>query len=83
MPHILAVESFEDGTDNRVAGGFSPPACIILSPVDMVPASDVFSMPEFFEVLSNRSICVVDKSGWQRLTPQGEFIEINPMRTVM
>jgi len=42
-----------------------------------------FVMPMFFEVLSNGSICVVDKSGWQRFTPQGEFIERNPTRTVV
>ncbi len=40
-----------------------------------------FSMPMFFEVLGNGSICVIDESGWQRFDPNGHFIERNPGRT--
>ena len=41
------------------------------------------SMPMFFEVLGNGTICVVDEFGWQRFNPQGEFIERNPVRTAV
>jgi hypothetical protein len=40
-----------------------------------------FSMPVFFEVLGNGSICVIDESGWQRFNPNGHFIERNQDRT--
>lgn len=40
-----------------------------------------FSMPMFFEVLGNGSVCVVDESGWLRFDPRGDFIGRNQAGT--